>query len=152
MRIHYIDTPVEMIRAPLQIRNALLPPFNFYIDPATLVGFGALFEAPQLRRGRGSRRARPRGLSTAGRSMNHPAPNTAGSRRRLARDNEPPHLKLGTVVCSIDRGKYSPAYPRDVWGYLGRGVLVLTDAAGLIHYDEPDDDMKLIARAQGNPT
>ena len=50
-RIHYIDTPVAMIRARLETRNALLPPFNFYIDPATLVGFSALFEAPSTDEG-----------------------------------------------------------------------------------------------------
>ena len=42
---------IAKIRARLEIRNALLPPFNFYIDPATLVGFGALFEAPSTDEG-----------------------------------------------------------------------------------------------------
>ena len=53
---------------------------------------------------------------------------------------------LGTVVCSIDRDEYSPEYTREQWAHLGRGVMVLTEVAGLIHYQEPEDDMELIAR------
>jgi hypothetical protein len=53
----------------------------------------------------------------------------------------------GTVVCSIDDDQYSPEYPKSSWAYLGRGVMVLTDAAGLIHYEEPDGDMELVSRA-----
>jgi hypothetical protein len=45
-KIHYIDTPVETIRARLEVRNAHLPPFNFGIDPESLLGFSALFERP----------------------------------------------------------------------------------------------------------
>jgi predicted kinase len=45
-RIHYIDTPAEIIRARLEARNAQLPPFNFRIDPASLVAFAGLFEPP----------------------------------------------------------------------------------------------------------
>ena len=52
-RIHHIDTPVDIIRSRLDARNAALPPFNFYIDPATLVGFSALFEAPSSDEGAG---------------------------------------------------------------------------------------------------
>jgi predicted kinase len=50
-KIHYIDTPLETIRARLEARNALLPPFNFHIDPATLAGFSALFEIPSSTEG-----------------------------------------------------------------------------------------------------
>ena len=50
-RIHYIDTPVDIIRVRLEARNALLPAFNFYIDPATLVAFSALFEVPSTEEG-----------------------------------------------------------------------------------------------------
>lgn len=46
VRIHYIDTPVDVIRRRLETRNAALPAFNFYIDPGTLAGFSALFEVP----------------------------------------------------------------------------------------------------------
>jgi hypothetical protein len=53
----------------------------------------------------------------------------------------------GVVVCSIDRNEYSKNYPREHWSYLKRGVLVLTEAAGLIHYEDAEPDMELIARA-----
>ena len=45
-KTHYLNTPLETIRVRLEARNALLPPFNFRIDPAMLVGFRGLFEAP----------------------------------------------------------------------------------------------------------
>ena len=45
-RIHYIDMPLEAIRPRLETRNANLPPFNFHIDPETLVAFSRLFERP----------------------------------------------------------------------------------------------------------
>jgi len=45
-RIHFIDTPAGIVRARLEQRNAALPPFNFRIDPDTLVGFSGLFEVP----------------------------------------------------------------------------------------------------------
>ena len=50
-RIHYIDTPVDLIRRRLEARNALLPPFNFFIDPASFLGFSALFEPPSPEEG-----------------------------------------------------------------------------------------------------
>ncbi len=56
---------------------------------------------------------------------------------------------LGTVVCSIDLGEYTAEHPREQWGYLGRGVMVLTEKAGLIHYTEPEEDMELISRGGG---
>src|SRR5262245_57096353 len=45
-RIHFIDTPIDVIRARLERRNSKLPPFNFCIEPETLRGFEALFEVP----------------------------------------------------------------------------------------------------------
>ena len=45
-RTHYLDTPLETIRARLDARNARLPAFNFHIDPTMLVGFRGLFEVP----------------------------------------------------------------------------------------------------------
>lgn len=50
-RIHYLDTPLETIRARLDARNARLPAFNFHIDPAMLVGFRGLFEVPSTAEG-----------------------------------------------------------------------------------------------------
>jgi predicted kinase len=46
-RIHYLDTPLDVIRARLSERNARLPRYNFHIDPETLQGFRSLFEVPQ---------------------------------------------------------------------------------------------------------
>ena len=45
-KIHFIDTPIEVVRARLGRRNAKLPPFNFHINADTLTGFAALFEIP----------------------------------------------------------------------------------------------------------
>jgi predicted kinase len=45
-KIHYIETPAEIIHARLEQRNAHLPRFNFHIDPASLVAFAGLFEPP----------------------------------------------------------------------------------------------------------
>ena len=45
-KIHFMHTPVSVIRSRLEDRNARLPPHNFKIDEATLVGFLGLFEAP----------------------------------------------------------------------------------------------------------
>jgi hypothetical protein len=39
----------------------------------------------------------------------------------------------GTIVAVIDDGKFSPQYPAAEWSYLGAGVLVVTQEAGLIH-------------------
>ena len=45
-RIHYLDTPLHVLRARLNERNARLPRYNFHIDPETLQGFLGLFEVP----------------------------------------------------------------------------------------------------------
>jgi hypothetical protein len=59
----------------------------------------------------------------------------------------------GQVVCSLDTNEFSPDYPKEDWGHLQRGILVLSDAAGLIHYaEEPEPGMALIARAQPGGT
>jgi hypothetical protein len=52
----------------------------------------------------------------------------------------------GEVVCSIDTDEYLPSYPRDEWAYLGKGILVLSPQAGLIHYIEPEPRMELLER------
>ena len=56
---------------------------------------------------------------------------------------------VGVVVASIDTDEYTPTCPKEQWAYLGRGVMVDTDKAGLIHYQEPDADMALIKRGGG---
>ncbi len=61
---------------------------------------------------------------------------SVGDRVRLWRGCE------GVVVCSIDSGRYSDGYSKEDWAYLGKGVLVLSDKAGLIHFDVPDEDFE----------
>jgi hypothetical protein len=51
IKIHFIDTPISVVRARLGHRNAHLPPFNFYIDPGTLQAFIGLFEVPSPNEG-----------------------------------------------------------------------------------------------------
>ena len=51
---------------------------------------------------------------------------------------------FGVVVCSMDDGEYSAAHPEDAWAYLGRGIMVDTEKAGLIHYAENNDDLEII--------
>jgi hypothetical protein len=53
----------------------------------------------------------------------------------------------GVVVCSIDTEEYSDAYPPEDWGYLSNGVLIDFPSYGLIHYKEPEPDLRLVARA-----
>ncbi len=49
----------------------------------------------------------------------------------------------GVVVCSMDAGDYSSAFPKQDWQYLTSGVIIKTEKAGLIHYIEPDEDFEL---------
>lgn len=56
----------------------------------------------------------------------------------------------GIVVCSIDTGEYTDDHPETQWGYLKKGVMVEFPTLGLIHYEEAEPDLKLIARAS-NP-
>lgn len=44
--IHFVDTPIEVIRARVEERNANLPRFNFRIDPNALDAFAAVFQQP----------------------------------------------------------------------------------------------------------
>ncbi|EGT0664364.1 hypothetical protein JAF83_004601 [Citrobacter werkmanii] len=51
----------------------------------------------------------------------------------------------GIVVCSIDTNEYSEEYSEADWkNTLKRGVLILSDQAGLIHYEEADQDLTLL--------
>lgn len=56
----------------------------------------------------------------------------------------------GIVVCSIDTGDYSEAYPKTEWSYLSSGVLIEFPSYGLIHYQKPDPDLRLIAHASAS--
>ena len=51
VKIHFIDTPLTLLRARLEERNAQLPRYNFHIDPETLQGFLELFEVPSSHEG-----------------------------------------------------------------------------------------------------
>ncbi|MBZ9882801.1 hypothetical protein LB535_10585 [Mesorhizobium sp. CA10] len=50
----------------------------------------------------------------------------------------------GVVVCSMDTDEYSEEYPKEAFGYLERGIMVLSEKAGLIHYVKPEEGMRLI--------
>jgi len=45
-KIHFLDTPIAVLRKRLTERNANLPLYNFLIEPETLTGFVGLFEVP----------------------------------------------------------------------------------------------------------
>jgi len=54
----------------------------------------------------------------------------------------------GIVVCMIDSGEYSMAYPEAQWSYLKKGVLISFPMYGLIHYEETvEPSVRLIARS-----
>jgi predicted kinase len=50
-KIHFLDTPVSVLRVRLEQRNAQLPRFNFHIAPETFEGFLSLFEVPSQSEG-----------------------------------------------------------------------------------------------------
>jgi len=60
----------------------------------------------------------------------------AGGRVRLWKDY------FGTIVCSMDDGEYTQAFPKDEWDYLKVGILIKADNGALIHYVEADEDLQ----------
>lgn len=42
----------------------------------------------------------------------------------------------GVVVADIDGSNYSAVHPKEQWAYLGSGVMIDTDFAGLVHYQQ----------------
>jgi predicted kinase len=50
-KIHFVDTPIDLVRSRLERRNADLPRYNFRIDPATLEGFVGMFQRPSADEG-----------------------------------------------------------------------------------------------------
>src|SRR3546814_822904 len=52
----------------------------------------------------------------------------------------------GAVVASLDAGEYSAEYSEADWAYLKSGVLVVSDAAGIIHYLNPEATFVLLKR------
>ena len=51
VKIHFMNTPLDVVGARLAARNASLPPYNFQISPETLRGFLDLFEEPSADEG-----------------------------------------------------------------------------------------------------
>jgi predicted kinase len=45
-KIHFLDTPLSVVRTRLEARNARLPRYNFWIGLDTLDAFAGLFEVP----------------------------------------------------------------------------------------------------------
>jgi hypothetical protein len=52
--------------------------------------------------------------------------------------------KFGIVVCIIEDGFYSDAFPQTDWGFLQKGLLIRMDDGQLIHYPEIDEDLTLV--------
>ena len=57
--------------------------------------------------------------------------------------------RQGIVVCSIDTGEYTDAYPQAQWGYIEAGIWIEFPSYGLIHYREPEAGLRLVAHASG---
>ena len=45
-KIHFVDAPLNVIQARLEVRNANLPPYNFWLGPDLVHAFAGLFEVP----------------------------------------------------------------------------------------------------------
>jgi hypothetical protein len=54
----------------------------------------------------------------------------------------------GVIVCVIETKSYSPAFPEE-WSFLNQGFMMDVQGMGLIHMDEVDEDLQLVARASG---
>jgi hypothetical protein len=59
------------------------------------------------------------------------------------------HLAIGSglegvVVFSIDSDEFAPDFAKAEWAYLGRGVMVRTDRAGLVWLPDADADIRVI--------
>ena len=52
----------------------------------------------------------------------------------------------GVVVGLIATAAYAPPYNAKEWEYLGSGVLVEAEDAGLSHYEVPNREWVLVAR------
>ena len=49
--IHFVNTPLSVVRDRLERRNADLPRYNFHIDPSVLDGFLSLYQQPSADEG-----------------------------------------------------------------------------------------------------
>jgi len=45
----------------------------------------------------------------------------------------------GRVVANIERNEFGPECSRSEWAYLAHGIIVMTDEAGLVHYESADE-------------
>ncbi len=48
----------------------------------------------------------------------------------------------GVIVFVIDDDRYSDAYKKEDWSYLGQGFGVELQDGTLYHYDSPDEDLE----------
>ena len=53
----------------------------------------------------------------------------------------------GTIVAVIEDGVFSAEFPAFEWRYLESGFLVLSPEAGIIHYSQLTDDVRLLSRS-----
>lgn len=56
----------------------------------------------------------------------------------------------GVVVACIDTDEYTFAHSKAQWSYLGRGALIEFPRYGLIHYEQAEPDLQLVARASAD--
>jgi hypothetical protein len=54
------------------------------------------------------------------------------------------HGRAGKVVANASAGEFSDSAPADEWRCLGQGVLLEVDGYGLLHLDEPDEDLEIV--------
>ena len=54
----------------------------------------------------------------------------------------------GVVVCVIESQQFTAEYPAAAWAYLEKGVLIVTENLGLIHYPVADEDIIFKERQQ----
>ena len=56
---------------------------------------------------------------------------------------------IGRIIASMDTGQYLPG--EEGWSYLGKGIMVDTDFAGLVHYTEDARDEFVFLRNDMRP-
>ncbi|MBK5649095.1 hypothetical protein [Acinetobacter proteolyticus] len=52
----------------------------------------------------------------------------------------------GVIVVVVEDAQYSKSYQKEEWDYLERGLLVLSDQAGLVHVPHVSEEIKLISK------
>jgi hypothetical protein len=56
----------------------------------------------------------------------------------------------GVVVACIEDEKFEPDFTKEQWGYLINGILVDSEQAGIVYYNEPCIDLTLLKRKGWN--